>query len=57
MNDNKPVYTVNELCDRWRVARKTLLEAIRSGRLKAFKVGERVYRVSYDEVVRYERAA
>ncbi len=57
MNDNKPVLTVNDLCERWGCTRKSVLEAIHEGRLRAFKVGKRVYRVSFAELVRYETAA
>jgi excisionase family DNA binding protein len=49
------VYTVTELAERWRVNRHTVTDAIRKGRLQAFKVGERAYRVRESEVERYER--
>lgn len=47
--------TVRELAARWHCGRMTIWRAIREGRLKAFKVGERVYRIALAEVERYER--
>lgn len=47
-------YTITELADRWRVSRHTITAAIKAGRLQAFKVGERVYRIREAEVIRYE---
>lgn len=55
MNDNVAVFTVTELMARWKVARKTILDLIRRGKLHAFRVGERSYRVTMDEVMRYEQ--
>jgi excisionase family DNA binding protein len=57
MNENTPVLTVNELCERWHCARRTIMDAIHDGKLKAFKVGKRWYRISMDEVKRYESAS
>lgn len=48
--------TVNELMRRWDCTRQTILRAIKEGRLKAFRVGARVFRVTLDEVVRFESA-
>ncbi len=47
--------TVTELAKRWRVTRHSITAAIRSGRLQAFKVNERHYRISASEVLRYEQ--
>ncbi len=55
MNDNVAVFTITELMARWKVARKTILDQIRNGKLRAFRVGERSYRVTMDEVMRYEQ--
>ena len=56
MNDNIPaVFTVSELCSRWKCNRKTILAKINSGELVAFRVGERAYRVAASEVLRLER--
>jgi excisionase family DNA binding protein len=55
-NDQQlPSYTVAELCDRWRCERRTIMDAIHAGRLRAFRPGKRVYRVAIAEVERYER--
>lgn len=48
------VFTIPELAARWRVSRHTVTAAIRAGRLAAFKVGDRCYRIRADEVTRYE---
>lgn len=55
-NDNDAVMTISELMKRWKYSRKTILEAIHSGKLHAFRLGERSYRVAMSEVTRYERA-
>lgn len=48
------VYTVPEVARRWKVSRHTVTAAINGGKLKAFKVGERQYRILHEEVLRYE---
>lgn len=53
-NDN--VVTVAELVQRWRTTRKSVMAAIRDGRLHAFRIGARVYRVAKSEVERFELA-
>lgn len=56
-NDNThPVLTVTELCRRWKCDRHSILDAIREGRLNAFRIGKRAYRVALPEVLRYELA-
>jgi excisionase family DNA binding protein len=49
------VFTVAELCARWKCNRKTVLVKIAAGDLGAFRVGERAYRVPVAEVLRVER--
>ncbi len=49
------VYTIPQLCERWQASRHTLHKAMREGRLKAFRLGERTWRVSEAEVLRYEQ--
>ena len=49
------VLTVTELCTRWKCTRNTVLDAIKDGRLRAFNLGVRAYRVSLLEVERFER--
>lgn len=48
------VFTIPELAARWRTSRHTITVAIRAGRLQAFRIGHRVYRIREAEVVRYE---
>lgn len=55
-NDNEPVLTVSDLMRRWKCDRKTILAAIATGKLHAFKPGARSYRVTIEEVKRYEKA-
>ncbi len=56
MHDNLPVYTLSDLCKRWKCDRHSILDAIHDGRLKAFRLGKRSYRVALPEVLRYEAA-
>lgn len=53
--NSEQVFTITELVARWRVSRHTLTAAIKAGRLQAFRVGERVYRIREAEVIRYEQ--
>ena len=57
-NDNTTpdTFTVSTLMQRWSCDRNTILTAIHEKRLKAFKLGKRAYRISRDEVLRYEQA-
>jgi excisionase family DNA binding protein len=50
------VYTLSELTRRWKTSRNTILAMIHGGRLAAFRLGLRTYRVAADEVERHERA-
>lgn len=50
------VVTVSELVQRWRTTRKSVMAAIREGRLRAFVIGRRTYRVAIAEVERFELA-
>lgn len=47
-------FTIADLCQRWHCARQTIMSAVREGRLKAFKVNKRVWRVAASEVDRFE---
>jgi len=49
------VFTVAELCARWKCDRKSVLARIRSGTLGAFRIGERAYRIPIAEVLRVEQ--
>jgi excisionase family DNA binding protein len=53
-NDNHPVLTVTDLCKRWKCDRHGVLDLIHAGKLKAFRIGKRAYRVALPEVMRYE---
>jgi excisionase family DNA binding protein len=56
-NDNsKAFFTIDELAARWGCQRNTVAAAIKAGRLRAFKVNARRYRISAAEVARYELA-
>jgi excisionase family DNA binding protein len=48
------VLTINEIMVRWKCTRKVILAAIKEKRLAAFRPGGRVFRVRFDEVVRFE---
>lgn len=50
-----PVLTVTQLCQRWQCCRHTVMDAIATGALKAFRLG-RNWRVLVVEVERFERA-
>jgi excisionase family DNA binding protein len=52
--NNNPALKISELMSRWQCCRKTVLDAIKDGRLSAFKVGRAHWRISLDEVTRYE---
>lgn len=49
------VFTVMELVARWRCDRRTVMEAIKADRLRAFRISKREYRIALAEVERYER--
>ena len=48
--------TVQELADRWSVTRESVYALIKQGRLRAFRLGGKLYRVSFAEVERWESA-
>jgi excisionase family DNA binding protein len=53
-NENHAVLTVTELCQRWKCSRRSVLDSIRAGKLDAFRLGERAYRIRMEEVLRVE---
>jgi hypothetical protein len=56
-NDNtSPVLTVRDLMARWKCSEKTVLDVIKSKELVAFRIGKRTWRMTIDEVVRYEKS-
>lgn len=48
-----PVLTVSEIADRWRCSMDSVYRMIKSGKLKAFRVGQD-FRIKEAEVIRYE---
>ncbi len=52
-NDNA-ILTVTELCKRWKCSRRSVFDLIHAGKLDAFRLGERAYRVRIEEVLRVE---
>jgi excisionase family DNA binding protein len=55
VNDNTQVLTVADIEKRWKCNRRTVYDLIKSGKLVAFTPGARTYRVTLEEVQRYER--
>lgn len=55
-NDNASAMTISDLMRRWKCSRRSILDAIHAGKLRAFRIGERSYRVAMSEVTRYELA-
>lgn len=53
-NDNDSALTLTDLCARWKCTRKVILARIHDGKLRAFRVGDRAYRVAMAEVLRFE---
>ena len=48
------LWTPEEVADRWRMQKRTVMDMLRRGELKAFKVG-RIWRIYYSDVLRYEK--
>lgn len=56
-NSNEPdVFTVADLARRWRCSRRSIVDKIAGGELKAFRIGKRMYRITASEVERVEGA-
>ncbi|PYR30288.1 MAG: hypothetical protein DMF92_09030 [Acidobacteria bacterium] len=50
-----PVWlTVSQLCRRWQLDRKTIYKFIDSKILPAWKIGNHLYRIAVEEVLRFE---
>lgn len=47
---------VTQLMKRWRCDRNVILKLIKAEKLKAFKLGTRMFRVSMAEVLRFEQS-
>lgn len=52
--NNNPALKISELMTRWQCCRKTVLDAIKAGRLNAFKPAGNHWRIPLDEVLRFE---
>lgn len=52
----KPVYSIAQLAEHWGISPSTVTSEIKSGRLKAFRLGK-LYRVRREAILEYERAA
>lgn len=55
MARGQPPYSVPKLADRWKCSKDFVYSLIRNGGLNAFRLGDKLLRVSADEVERYER--
>ncbi len=53
-NEPRPVYTLEQLCERWNCSRPTVVKAIKDGHLKSFILGKRAYRFTLEAVEEYE---
>lgn len=49
-------FTVAQLMARWSCSRRSIVDKIRAGELRAFRVGKRTFRISAAEVHRVESA-
>ena len=54
MGEVNQALKVSDVMRRWNCARKSVLDLIKAERLRAFKVGNSHWRISFDEVRRYE---
>jgi len=52
---SSPPYRSEELARRWGVADQTVTAALRSGRLRGFKVGGKIWLIPRENVERLER--
>lgn len=48
------VFTIRDLAERWSCSEKQVGLLIKSGELRAFRIGQKLWRVSVEEVERYE---
>jgi len=55
MTTSNQALKVSDLMRRWKCSRKSVLDAIKAERLQAFKVAAKHWRISLDEVIRYEK--
>jgi excisionase family DNA binding protein len=50
----RPILTVRDIAVRWKCSRRTVLEVIHAGELRAFRIGKRAYRARLVDVEAYE---
>lgn len=53
MDLSDELLTVNETCKLLKISRPTLLRLIKSGEIKGFKIGKRVWKIQRSEVYNY----
>ncbi|ADU21633.1 helix-turn-helix transcriptional regulator [Ruminococcus albus] len=53
MNLSDELLTVKETCKLLKISRPTLLRLIKSGEIKGFKIGKRVWKIQRSEVYNY----
>ncbi|MGI3901089.1 MAG: helix-turn-helix domain-containing protein [Janthinobacterium lividum] len=52
--DGSPLYTPQDIAQRWGVTAETVRACIRSGGLEAFRIGPRLFRVRAEALAEYE---
>lgn len=53
MKARNEILTLNETCSYLRVSRPTLVKLLKSGEIKSFKVGRRVWKISRSDLEDY----
>ncbi len=52
-----PYVTTSELAEYWQVSRKQIYKQIDAGTLKAIRLGPRLFRISREDALEFERAS
>ena len=53
MNLSDELLTINETCKLLKISRPTLIRLLKSGEIKGFKIGKRVWKIQRSEVYNY----
>lgn len=53
MNLSDELLTINETCKLLKISRPTLIKLLKSGEIKGFKIGKRVWKIQRSEVYNY----
>lgn len=53
MNLSDELLTINETCKLLKISRPTLIRLLKSGEIKGFKIGQRVWKIQRSEVYNY----